>query len=136
MNTKTASQTWLKRAKDDLRWTEANLKEKVYYGACFTAQQAVEKALKAFLLSQGKEARKIHDIAALLEECGQIDAEFSEMREIILPLVDYYVPTRYPDMTEFMDYDTEEKANDALNRARKLLEFAERKLGVAEETKI
>lgn len=135
MDTKTSSQAWWARAKDDLRWTEANLREKVYYGACFTAQQAVEKALKAFLLSQNKEARKVHDIAALLEECGQVDAEFSEMRETILPLVDYYVPTRYPDITEFMDYDTEEKAKDALNRARKLLEFVGQKLGVAEEPK-
>ncbi len=50
MDSKKASRIWLSKALDDLRWTEANIRESIYYGACFTAQQAVEKALKAYLL--------------------------------------------------------------------------------------
>lgn len=41
---------WFEKAKDDLQWTEANIRENIYYGACFTAQQAAEKALKAFVV--------------------------------------------------------------------------------------
>jgi len=40
---------WWRKAKEDLKWTEANIREKIYYGACFSAQQSAEKALKAFL---------------------------------------------------------------------------------------
>lgn len=34
---------WLNLALDDLSWTKANLNERIWYGACFTAQQAGEK---------------------------------------------------------------------------------------------
>lgn len=94
MNKKLISQSWLKKALDDLEWTKANIREKVYYGACFTAQQSVEKALKGYLLSKGKIARKIHDVGALLEECSKFDKTFGSMREIILPLADYYIQTK------------------------------------------
>ncbi|MBI3385273.1 HEPN domain-containing protein [Candidatus Gottesmanbacteria bacterium] len=41
---------WLSKADDDLEWCRASLREKIYYGSCFVAQQAAEKALKAYLL--------------------------------------------------------------------------------------
>ena len=122
MNSKSTSQKWWEAALDDLKWTEANIREEVWYGACFTAQQAVEKALKAYLLAQKVSVPKIHDISALLEACSQTHSEFSSHRDTILPLVDYYIHTRYPDMSEFMEY-TKEKAEDALDRAEKLIEF-------------
>lgn len=46
-----SSKKWLKFALDDLSWTEANLRESVWYGACFTTQQAVEKSLKSYLIN-------------------------------------------------------------------------------------
>lgn len=127
MNTKTIGTSWFARALDDLKWTEANIRESIFYGACFTAQQAVEKALKAYLLSQGKNVRKVHDISALLEECGKFDASLLFLRDTLLPLVDYYVQTRYPDMGEFIGY-TKEKAEDALVRARKILDEIQKKI--------
>lgn len=127
MNNSSASQKWLDKALDDLEWTKANIREQVWYGACFTAHQAVEKTLKAYLLKNGVTLRKIHDISALLEECIKVDISFETLRETILPIVDYYVQTRYPDMTEFMNY-TEEKAEDALERAEKTAEFVRSKL--------
>jgi len=60
-NTVTAKK-WLVNAEDDIRWCEASLTGGVWHGACFSAQQSVEKALKAFLLSQGKTIHKIHDL--------------------------------------------------------------------------
>ena len=124
------SASWLAKAQDDLRWTESNLREEVYYGACFTAQQAVEKALKAYLISQGKILRKVHTLDAILEECIAFDASFESIREIILPLVDYYIQTRYPDVSEFIDY-TKEKAEDAYVRASEALAFINQKLAVS-----
>lgn len=127
MGNKPAASIWLKKAKDDLLWTEANIREKIYYGACFTAQQAVEKALKAYLLSHGRITVKIHDITALLEQCSEIDSSFSSLREAILPLADYYVQSRYPDVAEFIEF-TKEKAVEALKTARELVGFVENKI--------
>lgn len=127
MKLRSASESWLEKAKDDLRWTESNLRGEVYYGACFTAQQAVEKALKAFLLSHEKILRKVHTLDAILEECIVFDPSFESLREIILPLVDYYIQTRYPDASEFIDY-TKEKGEDAYGRASQALIFISQKL--------
>lgn len=59
---------WLVKSKDDLLWSKAGLKEEIFYGACFSAQQAGEKALKAYLLFKSVEPRRIHDLSGLLEE--------------------------------------------------------------------
>ena len=118
---------WMNKAQDDLLWTEANLREKIYYGACFTAQQAAEKALKAYLIFRGKTPRKIHDLGALVEECVLLDKEFESLKEIVLPLTDYSVQVRYPDIGDFIEYD-ETKATDALLRAKNVLEFVKEKV--------
>lgn len=127
MNNKKIAVSWLGKASDDFLWTKANLKEGVYYGACFTAQQTAEKALKAFLYLKGKIPHKIHDLGALVEECINIDKSFESLHEIVLPLVDYYTQTRYPDVGELINY-TKEKAEDALARAKEVLEFVRKKL--------
>lgn len=118
---------WLSYALDDLSWTESNLKEQVWYGACFTAQQAAEKALKAYLIKQGKDIKKIHDLGALLELCTGLDISFEQLRLGCLTLTAYYVQSRYPDITEFIDF-TEEKAKEAYEFAEKIVKFVEDKL--------
>lgn len=61
---------------------------------CFHCQQAVEKFLKAFLIFNGIEIKKTHNIEYLLSECIDFDSEFS----IIDPknLSDFGVDARYP----------------------------------------
>src|SRR3989344_2796666 len=118
---------WLNHALDDLSWTKANLKEEVWYGACFTAQQAAEKALKAYLIKQGNDIKKIHDLGALIEECIKLDTSFEELREGSIILTAYYVQSRYPDIAEFIDF-TEEKAKEAYILAEKIVKFVADKL--------
>jgi HEPN domain-containing protein len=122
-----ATAAWLAKAEDDLLWTKANLAQSIFYGACFTAQQAAEKALKAYLLSKDQPARKIHDLGALVELCTRLDPAFESIRETALPLVDYYIQTRYPDIGDLIDY-TEEKATDAYARAVQIVNFVKSKL--------
>src|SRR3989338_3270525 len=124
---KKAAETWLEKAKDDLAWTRANIREKIWSGACFTAQQAAEKSLKAYLLSCGESAKKVHDLGSLLEICRKLDSEFEQLREACATLTDYYAPTRYPDVSEFMEF-SERKAQDALNFAESVVNFAEGKI--------
>ena len=119
--------SWLKKAEDDLLWTEANIRERIYYGACFTAQQAAEKSLKAFIISAGRIPKKIHILPALLEECLLTDSSFTALREAVKALTTHYIPTRYSDMPDFAIY-TKEQAEDALQKARQVVEFVKKKL--------
>lgn len=120
-------QKWLDYASDDLSWTKSNLREKVWYGACFTAQQAAEKVLKAYLISQEKNIKKIHDLRALIEECIKIDRSFEHLRNACVTLNGYYAPSRYPDISEFVHF-TQEKAEEAYSLAEKIVEFVGKKL--------
>ena len=92
---------WLKKARDDLRWTKHNIEAKEFAGACFSAQQAAEKALKAFIVFHNKKLRKVHDVEALLESCVEIDSKFKSLQKLARILFPYYVETRYPFGDEF-----------------------------------
>lgn len=118
---------WLEKANDDLKWTKANLKEEVYYGACFTAQQAVEKALKAYLLYKQGRFDKVHDLKTLLDNCATYDQDFTQYQTRIVKLSFYYMQTRYPDISE-IDKFTEEEAKQALAVATEFIEFATNKI--------
>lgn len=121
------STSWLNKAEDDLKWTNSNIKEKVWYGACFTAHQSVEKSLKSFLISQNKPIAKIHDLSALVERCKEIDDSFEELIEGVISISDYYINSRYPDAGDFMTYS---KANaiDAYEVAKEVFKFVSNKL--------
>jgi HEPN domain-containing protein len=62
---------------------------------CFHAQQAVEKALKAFLIAKGDEPPRTHSIEVLLERCRRMDPAFPEYE--IKNLSYFSVEIRYPD---------------------------------------
>jgi HEPN domain-containing protein len=64
-------------------------------------QQFVEKYLKAFLIYNKYEPKKIHDISLLLAESTKIDPEFSKFEESALTeLTDCGVMIRYDDSDE------------------------------------
>lgn len=120
-------QVWLDKAHDDLKWTESNIREKVYYGACFTAQQAAEKVLKAFLLYKQERFGKVHDLVKLIDECASYDKDFSLYRNKIAKLSFYYAQTRYPDITE-LDKFSQEEAAEALSLASEIVHFVSDKI--------
>lgn len=124
---KLVSLKWLTKAKDDLEWTQANIRESVWYGACFTAQQAAEKALKAYLLYQDKKVPKIHDLGVLLELCLESDSQFMQLKQGCAALKTYYAPARYPDIAEFVTF-SKPQALEAEKLAREVIELVERKL--------
>lgn len=117
---------WLKKAHDDLRWTKHNIEAKEYSGACFSAQQAAEKALKAFIVLHNKHLKKIHDVEALLESCVKIDSKFGALRKPAKILFPYYIETRYP-LGEELVYFDKPKANEAYLAAEEIIKFVEGK---------
>ncbi len=61
---------------------------------CFHCQQVVEKYLKAFLIANGIDIKKTHNIEFLLAECSEIDSDFSSIEP--RDLNDFGVDIRYP----------------------------------------
>ncbi len=62
--------------------------------ACFHCQQAIEKYLKAYLIYNGVEVERTHDIIFVLSECADFDPIFSEIDP--LDINAYAVTGRYP----------------------------------------
>lgn len=73
--------------------------------------------------------KKIHDLGALLEQCQTHDPTFETLREQVLPLVDYYLQTRHPDIGDFMDY-SEIKSTQAHRDASSIVKFVSKKLSL------
>lgn len=82
--------------------------------ACFHCHQAIEKFLKAFLISRNKEIQYTHNLDFLIAECSLCDPNFKDVDIKDLNL--YAVRARYPhdyiapDISEANEYY--ELAND------------------------
>ncbi|MFW5755959.1 MAG: HEPN domain-containing protein [Tangfeifania sp.] len=87
---------WMNKANEDLlvvkKLTEFEMV--ALSSVCFHCQQAVEKYLKAYLISNGKEIKKTHNIEFLLSECEDFDSDFAGIDP--KNLSDFGVEIRYP----------------------------------------
>lgn len=92
-----AGRRWLRQAEHDLRVARRLQAHGDYSDACFMAEQASQKALKAFLLARGERSVPIHSVAELAEHCSRFDPDFKEHIASGRLLDQYYIPTRYPD---------------------------------------
>lgn len=89
---------WLSKADQDLSASEALLAAEppLFYPACFHAQQAVEKYLKALLSWRQTEFPKTHSIEELLELAARTDAGLAANLKDAVALTPYGVEIRYP----------------------------------------
>lgn len=62
----------------------------------FHLQQAIEKYLKGYLLANGWELRRIHDLEILLREVIDLDTEFTAFLPACQRITEYYIESRYP----------------------------------------
>jgi HEPN domain-containing protein len=94
--TKIYVKQWISKADEDLYVINKLSEPEIVATSsiCFHCQQAVEKYLKAFLISNGNDIKKTNNIEFLLSECESIDPDFA----IIDPknLSDFGVEVRYP----------------------------------------
>jgi len=115
---------WLKKAASDMRALEASIGAEAFDAACFHAQQAAEKALKAFLIGTETEFPHTHNLTKLVALCASFDDRFSGLRETVEPLTPYAVEMRYD--AEF--WPSESDARDAGRRAAEVVALVERML--------
>jgi HEPN domain-containing protein len=80
--------------------------------ACFHAQQAAEKYLKAYMTEHNLSFPYAHNLEKLIELCAERDSEFSGIKLLGADLTPYAVELRYDD--EFWpDVATVRQACDA-----------------------
>ena len=121
---------WLLQAERDLDDAEFCLSGKRYNLACFLAQQASEKALKAFLYAKGEEYVFGHSVAELLKRAIEYDESFKDCRNASV-LDKYYIPTRYPNgLPGGVPYEAfdEADAKRAIELAKSVIEIVKKKL--------
>lgn len=87
---------WMNQARSDLDHARHDLKAEFYEWACFSAQQAAEKAVKAVVQRLGGEAWG-HSVADLLQALAERHDVSEDLLDGALELDKSYIPTRYPD---------------------------------------
>lgn len=122
---------WLFFADEDLRLAEVALEEEIYHGTCFHAQQAAEKAIKAYLLRKLGKVSKIHHLTGLLDLDFKIKKDFLELIDKVEFLDQFYIPTRYPDAFPGSLPEGLPDRGDALRAlecAKEIVDFVKKKL--------
>ncbi len=115
---------WFEQALRDLEQAEASRRDGRHEWACFAAQQAGERAVKAVHLSLGQDAWG-HVVARLLSELPvAVPADLIEKAKV---LDGFYIPSRYasshaegPPFEHFGSLQSDE----ALRYAREIIDFA------------
>ena len=112
---------WVGKAEDDFEVIGAILNENAPpSAACFHAQQAAEKLLKALAIYRKKQLKKSHDLTVLAKLIADTDPEVIEYKQELVLLNRFYIRTRYPAHTpEFSRQD----ADLALAAAKRVREF-------------
>ncbi len=89
---------WVHKADQDTRAAESLLAAEppLPYPSCFHSQQAAEKYLKAFLVRNGVDFPKTHDIQEVLDLVEPIDTDLAHSLEDAIALTQYAVEARYP----------------------------------------
>ena len=118
---------WLKKAEADIARVEPRLQEGDREDAAFHLQQAIEKYLKAFLLSKGWALKKIHDLEALLDEAVQYCKGLEQFRGLCAEVTGYYLIERYPFPAEG---PTATEIKSALQQTRKFIKVIQSELKV------
>lgn len=128
------SQDWFAQAGRDLRHARNARADQDYEceWACFAAQQAAEKAVKALLLRRGLEGWG-HSVHQLLASLPPQDIPPPDIRESGLLLDRFYIITHYPNgFAQGVpgDYFLHKDANEAIDHADRVLEFVRGRLGL------
>ncbi|MBI4790298.1 MAG: HEPN domain-containing protein [Chloroflexi bacterium] len=119
---------WLERAEEDYHQAQVALRQRkhpAYHSACFHAQQCAEKYIKAFLVRNGIQFRKVHDLTELQRLCIEADSTFNMVTDLIEVVYPYAVAVRYPGFKV-----TETNARDAVAAMKQIRKFVRARLGL------
>ena len=103
--------------------------------SCFLAQQASEKALKAYLYTQGERPVLGHATHLLVQRCASYEPDFTDLLEDCRRLDQYYIATRYPNgIPDGIPHDvyTDYQASRAVGSADRIISFVRERLKALE----
>ena len=114
--------SWLLQSESDLRSVEALTSSGHFAQACFNAQQASEKALKALAFFKGSDLVKSHSLATIASDLGLN----GQLATFAVKLDLYYLTARYPDALPDhavpSEKFTKEMASEAFTMAKVFLD--------------
>lgn len=114
---------WLEKATEDLKVAGLIATSAVgaLWAACFHAQQAAEKSLKAVLVARGIDFPRTHSLERLLDLLGAEASNFE--RSTLVELTPWAVAGRYP---EDIPDPSKELAHQLIAGARSTVDAAQR----------
>jgi len=121
---------WLRQAIRDLEHAKRSIEFGDYEWACFAAQQAAEKAVKALYQKLGVEVWG-HSISRMLNSLPEKHRPSGELIDKAKELDRHYIPTRYPNFHPEgapLDYYTMEDARRAVSYAEEIIRFCKNKI--------
>ena len=121
---------WLRQAIKDLEHAKKSIKFGDYEWACFAAQQAAGKAVKALYQKLGIEIWG-HSISRMLNSLPEEHKPSMELIDKAKELDRHYIPTRHPNFHPEgapLDYYTIEDARRAVNYAEEIIKFCKNKI--------
>lgn len=121
---------WIKLAQRNLRRAEEALKVQDFPEAAFWCHQAVEFALKAYVLYRGMLPHRTHNLMRLLR---QADLEDAFPTHELAELSPYYSISRYPDVFEGVPEVEEETARRFYGLAEHVVGEIKRRIGLEGE---
>ena len=92
---KNAVQEWVKQSEDELKMAEYLLQGRYFKGACYHAQQSIEKSMKARLIKKGWELEKTHSVERLIAIGKDYRIRFNLSEQEIV-FIDGIYRGRYP----------------------------------------
>lgn len=114
---------WIKKAGNDLRNAEHTLtlqEDCPLDTVCFHAQQCVEKLLKAWLVFEGLDFPKTHDLTELVALLPD-NSRFPISVDDCVKLTDYATVTRYPGEWEVIERSDAEQALELAKRVQEVV---------------
>jgi len=110
---------WIGYAEGDLRVAETSFNSDApsYPTICFLCQSSAEKFVKAYLISQGWDLEKIHDIVKLIKKSSNYTDKLKEMEDKGDILNMYITAGRYPQRISSEEISKED-AEEAIEAAR------------------
>jgi len=127
---KPLTREWVQKAEEDYISAQREHRARKfpnYNAACFFAQQAIEKYLKARLQEADIEFGKTYDLIELLDLIKTVEPLWRPYRPTFRPISAYAVQFRYPGETA-----SKEEAKDALKICREFRRVVRQSLGLPE----
>jgi len=110
MNNNDIIKEWLRFSETDLAAAQHlynNMYPKPLEIICYHCEQSAEKALKGFLIYNGLESPRTHDLPLLCDKCVELNSGLEKIYDACEFLTIYGVQPRYPYQLDISVIDTE-----------------------------